>query len=139
MLIGGERVPGAGFFYRPSVLADVPLDSPGWKEELFGPVAVLKQAKNLDEAIALANDNEYGLGSSAWTSVPEEEARFIDELEAGMTFINSMVASDPRLPFGGVKHSGYGRELYTLGMREFMSIKTVSVNRGSSYGRTSSE
>ncbi|MFL5318441.1 MAG: NAD-dependent succinate-semialdehyde dehydrogenase [Myxococcaceae bacterium] len=130
---------GNGYFYPPTLLTEVPVKSPAWQEELFGPVAVMKAARDLDEAIALANDTPYGLGSAAWTNDPKEEARFIDELEAGATFINAMVASDPRQPFGGVKQSGYGRELADLGMHEFMNAKTVNINRTKKHAESKSE
>ncbi|HJQ71596.1 MAG TPA: NAD-dependent succinate-semialdehyde dehydrogenase [Blastocatellia bacterium] len=125
VLTGGHRVEGAGFYYAPTVLTDVPEDSPAYREELFGPVASLFRARDIREAIRIANDTDFGLGSSAWTNDERERAQFIDELEAGSVFINGMVASDPRLPFGGVKHSGYGRELDAHGIREFLNIKTV--------------
>ena len=114
LLAGGNKLRGPGNFYVPTVLADVPADSPAYREEMFGPVAVLFRADGLDEAIRLANDTEFGLGASAWTNDPAEQQRCIDEIEAGMVFVNGMVASDARLPFGGVKHSGYGRELSRL-------------------------
>jgi len=127
LLTGGQRVDRPGNFYAPTVLADVPVNSPAYREELFGPVAVVLRARDLDDAIRLANDTEFGLGASAWTTDTEEQRQLIDEIEAGMVFVNGMVASDPRLPFGGVKHSGYGRELSGYGIREFVNVKTVKV------------
>jgi succinate-semialdehyde dehydrogenase/glutarate-semialdehyde dehydrogenase len=125
LLTGGEMRKGPGNFYPPTVLVDVPPGSPAACEELFGPVAALFRAADLDQAIQLANASAFGLGASAWTRVPQEQQRFIDELQAGSVFINGMVASDPRLPFGGVKESGYGRELSVFGIREFVNIKTI--------------
>ncbi len=127
LLTGGKKMTGAGYFYTPTVLTEIPKDSPAYSEEMFGPVAMLFKVQNVDEAIALANDTSFGLGSSAWTNNTEEQKKFIDEIESGLVFINSMVASDPRLPFGGVKRSGYGRELGVFGIREFVNIKAVSV------------
>jgi len=127
VLAGGKPVQGTGFFYQPTVLTNIPKDSPAYAEELFGPVASVFRVKNVDEAIHLANDTRFGLGASAWTNDPKEQERFVNELEAGMVFINQMVASDPRVPFGGVKRSGYGRELSTYGIREFTNVKTVWV------------
>ena len=127
LLTGGHPIDGRGNFYAPTVLADIPQDSPAYREEFFGPVASLFRARDLDDAIRIANDSRFGLGASAWTNDPTERERFINELDSGMVFINKMVASDTRIPFGGVKHSGYGRELGTLGIREFMNAKTVWV------------
>jgi succinate-semialdehyde dehydrogenase/glutarate-semialdehyde dehydrogenase len=128
LLTGGKPLPGVGNFYPPTVLADIPKGSPAYAEELFGPVACLFRVGNVDEAIAVANDTRFGLGASAWTNDETERQRFIDDLDAGMVFINRMVASDPRLPFGGVKQSGHGRELGgACGIREFTNIKTVSI------------
>jgi succinate-semialdehyde dehydrogenase / glutarate-semialdehyde dehydrogenase len=125
LLTGGKPADRPGNFYLPTVLTNVPENSPAYREEFFGPVASLFRVKNADDAIRLANDSRFGLGASAWTQDPSEQERFINELEAGMVFINQMVASDPRVPFGGVKRSGHGRELSAHGIREFMNIKTV--------------
>jgi len=125
LLTGGKPANLPGFFYLPTVLTNVPKNSPAYAEEFFGPVASLFRAKNIDEAIHIANDTRFGLGASAWSNDPEEQERFINDLEAGMVFINQMVASDPRVPFGGVKRSGVGRELSTYGIREFANVKTV--------------
>jgi succinate-semialdehyde dehydrogenase/glutarate-semialdehyde dehydrogenase len=126
-LTGGKRVDGAGNFYEPTVLANVPTDAPISCEEVFGPVAMLFRFNNIDDAIRLANATTFGLGAAAWTKDATEQEQFIDELEAGCVFLNGMVASDPRLPFGGIKNSGYGRELSEFGIREFVNIKTVWV------------
>jgi succinate-semialdehyde dehydrogenase/glutarate-semialdehyde dehydrogenase len=130
LLSGGRRadLPGdlaQGNFYQPTVLADIPENAPAYRDEIFGPVASLFRVSGIDEAINLANATTFGLGAAAWTNDSGERNRFIDEIEAGCVFINGMVASDPRLPFGGVKHSGYGRELSHFGIREFTNIKTV--------------
>jgi len=127
VLTGGKRLDRAGNFFEPTVLVDVDIKAPVSCEEIFGPVAMLFRATDIDEAIRIANATPFGLGSAAWTNDAGEQAKFIDELEAGAVFINGMVASDPRLPFGGVKHSGYGRELAEFGIREFVNIKTVWV------------
>ena len=127
ILTGGKPADMPGSFYLPTVLTDIPKDSPAYREELFGPVASIFRVKNIDEAIRVANDSRFGLGSSAWTNDRAEQERFINELEAGMVFINQMVFSDPRVPFGGVKRSGVGRELSTYGIREFTNVKTVWV------------
>jgi succinate-semialdehyde dehydrogenase/glutarate-semialdehyde dehydrogenase len=125
VLTGGKPLDRPGNFYAPTVLTNIPKGSPAHKEELFGPVASVFRAKNVDDAIAIANDSRFGLGASAWTHDKNERERFINELESGMVFINKMVASDPRVPFGGVKWSGHGRELGVWGIREFTNIKTV--------------
>jgi succinate-semialdehyde dehydrogenase/glutarate-semialdehyde dehydrogenase len=129
VLTGGKPLDRPGAFYAPTVLTNIPKESPGYREELFGPVACVFRAKNLDEAIAIANDTRFGLGASAWTNDPGERERLVNELDAGMVFINKMVASDPRLPFGGVKWSGHGRELGVHGIREFTNIKTVWIEQ----------
>jgi succinate-semialdehyde dehydrogenase/glutarate-semialdehyde dehydrogenase len=125
LLLGGVQPQGPGFWYPPSVLANPPPGSPAYSEELFGPVAVLFRAKDAQDALRLANDSPYGLGASVWTRDEAEQRLFIDGLEAGSVFVNGMVASDPRLPFGGVKASGHGRELARHGLLEFLNIKTV--------------
>lgn len=125
LLTGGQPLNQPGYFYQPTILAEIPPDSPGAKDEFFGPVALVFRVANLEEAIALANDTVFGLGASAWTNNPQEQERLINEVEAGCVFINSLVKSDPRLPFGGIKRSGYGRELGVEGMREFLNIKTI--------------
>src|SRR5579871_2742667 len=127
VLTGGKPADRPGSFYLPTVLTDIPKDSPAYREELFGPVASIFRVKNIDEAIRVANDSRFGLGASAWSNDKAEQERFINELEAGMVFINQIVFSDPRVPFGGVKRSGVGRELSTYGIREFTNVKTVWV------------
>ena len=129
VLTGCEPFGDRGHWYKPGVLAEVPRSSPAFTEELFGPVASLFVVRSAEEAIALANEGELGLGSSVWTNDEAEIRRFIDDLEAGQTFVNAPVASDPRLPFGGVKKSGYGRELGVAGIRAFTNTKTVWIAR----------
>ncbi|MEW5985807.1 MAG: NAD-dependent succinate-semialdehyde dehydrogenase [Chloroflexota bacterium] len=125
LLLGGRRLDGPGNFYAPTVISHVPAGSPAHSDEIFGPVAGLFYVNSLDEAIRLANDCVFGLGASAWTNDPQEQEQLINEVEAGCVFINGMVKSDPRLPFGGVKQSGFGRELSQEGIREFVNVKTV--------------
>jgi succinate-semialdehyde dehydrogenase / glutarate-semialdehyde dehydrogenase len=128
LLTGGKRLDRPGNFYAPTVLTNIPKNSPAYREELFGPVASLFRARNAEEAIRIANESRFGLGASAWTNDPLEREQLVNELEAGMVFVNRMVASDPRLPFGGVKQSGHGRELGHFGIREFTNIKTISIS-----------
>jgi succinate-semialdehyde dehydrogenase/glutarate-semialdehyde dehydrogenase len=139
VLTGGRRIDGPGNFYAPTAITNIPKGSPAYREEFFGPVALIFKAANIDEAIRIANDTDFGLGSSAWTTDQAEIEQFTAEIQAGSVFINGMVASDPRLPFGGIKHSGYGRELSVFGIREFVNIKTVWINRESTVAQSVTE
>jgi succinate-semialdehyde dehydrogenase/glutarate-semialdehyde dehydrogenase len=127
VLTGARRLDRPGWFYAPTVLTGVPPDSPAYRDELFGPVASLFRAADVDDAIRIANDTRFGLGASAWSREAAEIDRLAGELEAGTVFVNGMVASDPRFPFGGIKASGYGRELGAYGLREFTNVKTVRI------------
>lgn len=131
ILTGGNRIEGPGNFFEPTVLGSVNRQMPVFREETFGPVAAVIRVKNDDEAINVANDSEFGLGASIWTADAERGQLMADRIEAGLVFVNGMVASDARLPFGGVKKSGYGRELSSFGLREFTNIKTVWVGPAS--------
>jgi succinate-semialdehyde dehydrogenase/glutarate-semialdehyde dehydrogenase len=130
LLTGGKKLERKGFFYEPTVLADIPENAPAARDELFGPVASVFRAKDLEDAIRIANGTTFGLGASAWTGDQHERDQFVAEIESGLLVINGMVASDARLPFGGVKHSGFGRELGEFGIREFVNIKSVRVVAG---------
>ncbi len=125
LLFGGEPLDGPGAYLSAGILTDVPVGSPLMHEEIFGPIAMLFRAADIDEAIRIANDIPFGLGSSVWTNDPAEQDRFVQEIEAGMTAINQLLASAPEVPFGGIKRSGHGRELGPFGLHEFMNLKTV--------------
>ena len=131
VVVGGSRPDGPGWFYPATLLTGLTRDMRVWSEEVFGPVALLHRVADLDEAIALANDTEFGLGSNIWTDDEAEQERFIRDVEAGAVFVNGMTASYPELPFGGVKTSGYGRELSAHGIREFCNVKAVWVGADS--------
>ncbi|HCH44534.1 MAG TPA: succinate-semialdehyde dehydrogenase, partial [Algoriphagus sp.] len=125
VLLGGKAPEKGSAKFSPTILTDIPKDSPAYSEELFGPVAIVFRVKSADEAIQIANDSEFGLGSSLWTKNPEKAEALASRIESGAVFINSLVASNPHLPFGGIKKSGYGRELSRHGILEFVNTKTV--------------
>ena len=127
VLTGGKKIAREGYFYEPTVLVDIPPGAPAAHDELFGPVASVFRAKDVDDAIRIANGTTFGLGASAWTRDDTERDRFVAEIQSGLLFINGMVVSDTRLPFGGVKNSGFGRELGEFGIHEFVNIKSVRV------------
>src|SRR6185436_6368642 len=126
-VVGGKRIQGDGYYFEPTVLTNVRPGMPAFHEETFGPVAAVIRVKDADDALRVANDTDFGLGSNIWTRDVERGKRMAEQVEAGLVFINGMVASDARLPFGGVKRSGYGRELSVWGIREFVNVKTVVV------------
>jgi succinate-semialdehyde dehydrogenase/glutarate-semialdehyde dehydrogenase len=131
VLTGGDRGAGKGWYYQPTVLADVTEDMPVFKEETFGPVAAVLRVRDADDAVRVANDSAYGLGASLWTRDVARGESLARRIESGAVFVNGMVASDPRLPFGGVKRSGYGRELSSYGIKEFVNIQTIWIGEGS--------
>jgi succinate-semialdehyde dehydrogenase/glutarate-semialdehyde dehydrogenase len=124
-VIGPEGPDRPGFFYRPTVITGITPAMRVATEEVFGPVALLHVVDDADQALAVANDTEFGLGSSVWTTNPDEQQRFVNELQAGQVFVNGMVVSMSQLPFGGIKSSGIGRELSSQGLREFCNVKSV--------------
>ena len=139
VLAGGKRLDRPGFFFQPTLLTDAGPGTPGRDEELFGPVATIFRVRDAGEALQIANATKFGLGSAAWTRDAAEVRRFTDELQAGQVFINGMVKSDPRLPFGGIKASGHGRELSAIGMREFVNWKTVWIGEGADQAFSGTE
>ena len=128
LLCGCKAIEGPGCFLQPGIIEKIPMSARIYREEIFAPIAGLYKVKSIQEAIELANDSPFGLGSSVWTADLDEQKQAINDIEAGATFINAMTSSDPRLPFGGVKRSGYGRELAAEGLRAFCNIKTVSIS-----------
>jgi succinate-semialdehyde dehydrogenase/glutarate-semialdehyde dehydrogenase len=125
VLTGGKPLGGPGNYYPATVLTDIPEGSPAHRQELFGPVALIFRARDTDDAIRIANDSPFGLGGSVWTTDPDEQERFVDEIETGMVYVNTLTASTPEVPFGGAKNSGYGRELADFGPTSFVNAKTV--------------
>src|SRR5207237_5508686 len=132
---GGKRIGGDGYYFEPTVLTNVRPGMPAYHEETFGPVAAVIRVKDGEDALRVANDTDFGLGSNIWTSDVERAKKLAERVEAGLVFINGMVASDARLPFGGVKRSGYGRELSTYGIKEFTNIQTVWVGPARTDGQ----
>ena len=126
-VVGGERGEGTGYYYQPTVLTGVTRGMPVFRQETFGPVAAVIRVGDAEEAVAVANDCDFGLGANLWTGDVDRGKQMAERIEAGMVFVNGMVASDARLPFGGVKRSGFGRELSEFGMHEFQNIQTVWV------------
>jgi succinate-semialdehyde dehydrogenase/glutarate-semialdehyde dehydrogenase len=137
VLCGGQAPDRAGWWYPPTVVTDLAPQMRMWSEEVFGPVAGLYRVSSYDEAIEIANGTDFGLGSNAWTTDPDEQERFAADLDAGSVFVNGMVTSYPELPFGGVRNSGYGRELSAHGMREFCNIKTIWVGENTGVAESS--
>jgi succinate-semialdehyde dehydrogenase / glutarate-semialdehyde dehydrogenase len=137
ILTGGERVTGKGYFFRPTVLANVTPDMPAFRVETFGPAAAVVRVRDADEAVRVANDSAYGLGASIWTRDATLGERLARRIESGSVFVNGMVASDPRLPFGGIKRSGYGRELSAFGAREFTNVQTIWIGPAEAQQPTS--
>ncbi|KKT25717.1 MAG: Aldehyde dehydrogenase family protein, partial [Parcubacteria group bacterium GW2011_GWA2_43_9b] len=127
VLAGGERAGGKGYFYKPTVLGNITNDMKVAAEEVFGPVAPIIVVNDEEEAVKIANSTEFGLGASIWTSNENKGLEIARKIEAGCVFINSVVKSDPRMPFGGVKKSGIGRELSKYGLREFVNVKGINV------------
>ncbi len=125
VLLGGKPLEGKGYFYAPTIVTAVTPEMPMFREETFGPAAAVIQARDTEHAIELANNSDFGLGGNLWTGNIERGRALARRLESGGVFINGMTASDPRLPFGGIKHSGYGRELSSFGIHEFVNIKTI--------------
>jgi succinate-semialdehyde dehydrogenase/glutarate-semialdehyde dehydrogenase len=130
LLTGGERLDRPGNYYPPTVLTDIPKDARAYYEELFGPVALVFRAEDVDDAIRIANDSPFGLGGSAWTNDEDEQWRFATEVESGMVYINKVTESTPEVPFGGAKNSGYGRELASFGPQSFVNAKTIWIQAG---------